>query len=151
MTTDNDELLPYLQTIKLTEKQIDEIKAEAQKWEDRVKLARDKGMEDLALEAEKKAAELRAKQAALESEAAEVRAEMEKIRREAPGRAARQRSIDPDLLEQELLMAAGRMPGTEKEAAADRAFAELEKDDKAQSALDALKAKMNQEPQAAPE
>ena len=62
------------------------------------------------------------------------------MRRQLPGLAARERSVDPDLLEQELLMALGR---SSEEAAAEKAFQELEKEDSAEAALQVLKAKMN--------
>jgi len=61
------------------------------------------------------------------------------MRRQLPGLAARERSIDPDLLEQELLMALGQ---TGEEAGTERAFQKLEKEKSADEALDALKARM---------
>jgi hypothetical protein len=56
--------------------------------------------------------------------------------------AARQRSIDPDLLEQELLIAAGYLPGEEEKAQNDRLFSEMEKNAAADAALSELKVKM---------
>ena len=64
------------------------------------------------------------------------------MRRQLPGLAARERSVDPDLLEQELLMALGQ---TEEEAATERAFKKLEKENAADAALEALKSKMKGE------
>jgi hypothetical protein len=56
--------------------------------------------------------------------------------------AARERSIDTDLLEQELLIANGRMPGDEEKARSERAFDKLETEAAAEAALAKLKAKM---------
>ncbi|MDR2617618.1 MAG: chromosome partitioning protein [Treponema sp.] len=134
-----DYILRFIAALKLTENQIREIAAEEKKWKNRAALARAHNAEDLAAEAEKETERIRSKQAALEEEAAILKRQIEKMRRQLPGLAARQRSIDPDLLEQELLMAAGRMPGEEKEAARDREFEKLEKEQAAQEALEALK------------
>ena len=66
------------------------------------------------------------------------------MRRQIPLLAARERSIDPDLLEQELLMAAGRLPGDEEKAQTEGRFRELEKNIAADTALEELKEKMAQ-------
>jgi phage shock protein A len=132
-------ILQFAATLKLTEKQTGDLAAEKEKWERRAALARSQNAEDLAADAEKEREKIRAKQAVLEEEAAALKGQIENMRRQLPGLAARQRSLDPDLLEQELLMAAGRMPGEEKEAARDREFEKLEKEKAAQDALEALK------------
>jgi phage shock protein A len=137
-----DYILQFVSTLKLTEKEIAALAEDQYKWRGRVDLARGKGVEDLAAEAEKEVQRIAEKQATLENEAAVLKAQIENMRRQLPGLAARQRSIDPDLLEQELLIAMGRMPGTEKEAATDRAFETLEKEQAADDALEALKTKM---------
>ena len=67
------------------------------------------------------------------------------MRRQIPLLAARERSIDPDLLEQELLMTLGNMPGDEEKVRAERQFREMEKAQSADAALDELKAKMNRQ------
>ena len=76
------------------------------------------------------------------AEADELRSGVERMRRQLPGLEARRRTIDPDLLEQELLIAAGRMPGDEGAAETERRLAELEKSSGADAALEELKAKM---------
>jgi phage shock protein A len=136
-----DYILQFIAALKLTENQIRETTAEEKKWKNRAALALSHSAEDLAVEAEKETERIRARQAALEEEAAVLKGQIEKMRRQLPGLAARQRSIDPDLLEQELLMAAGRMPGEEKEAARDREFEKLEKEQAVREALEALKAR----------
>jgi capsule polysaccharide export protein KpsE/RkpR len=134
----NDYILRFIAALKLTEKQIRETAAEEEKWKKRAALGRLKNAEGLALEAEQEAEKARAGKTALEAEAAVLKGQIEKMRRQLPGLAARQRSIDPDLLEQELLMAAGRS-GDEKETALNREFEMMENEKAAQEALEALK------------
>ena len=68
------------------------------------------------------------------------------MRAQIPALAARERNVDPDLLEQELLIAAGYNPWDEGVAGADRQFRDLEKEDGAEEALRALKAMMEAAP-----
>jgi hypothetical protein len=84
----------------------------------------------------------------LAAEAAGLRESIERMRRQLPGLAARQRSIDPDLLEQEMLIALGRNPGDEAAVGLERKMAGLEKTAGAADALAALKAKMGLAPAA---
>ncbi|MDR2049924.1 MAG: chromosome partitioning protein [Treponema sp.] len=136
--------------IKLNEKLLAEYEAEAEKWEKRAALARGcetpEGSggttEALAAEAEARAAAVQSKAAALRTETAELRAEAERVLRSLPALAARERSVDPDLLLQELLIAAGHDPGSEEERGRERQFAEMEKNAAADAALAELKAKM---------
>ena len=130
-------------TIKLAEKEILSLEEEEAKWKNRIDLARSRGVDDLATEAEKEADGIRAKLSALQDEVRSHKNDIESLRRQLPGLAAFQRSIDADLLEQELLMALGQ---TEEEAAAERKFRKLEKESAADEALAALKNKMNIEP-----
>jgi phage shock protein A len=134
----------FITTLKLTDKKREEIEAEIAKWRNRVELARSKGVSDLASEAEKQVEVLEAQKRELLAESAELKRQIDVMRRQLPGLAARERSIDPDLLEQELLMAAGRMPGDEEKAASERKFAEMEKQNAVDSALAELKARMGQ-------
>ncbi|MDR2095132.1 MAG: chromosome partitioning protein [Treponema sp.] len=132
----------FITTIKLTDKKREELEVEIAKWRGRAELAHSKSLPDLAAEAEKQAEVLEAQRQGLIAESTELRRQVEIMRRQLPGLAARERSIDPDLLEQELLMAAGRMPGDEEKAATERKFAEMEKQSSADSALAELKARM---------
>jgi len=129
----------HITALKLTEKSRLELLAELDKWEKRAELARNKGDPNLTAAAEKEAALFRAKTETLADEIAELKALIEKMRKEIPLLAARERSVDPDLLEQELLIALGKNPGddlaTEK---AERDFKALEAD----AALEALKVKL---------
>ena len=132
----------FISTLKLTEKKIQEIDAELLKWNSRAELARTKGHPDLAQEAEKEIERLKSKKQELDSETAELKLQIEQMRRQLPALAACARSIDPDLLEQELLMAAGYLPGEEEKAQSNRLFSKMEKDAAADDALLQLKAKM---------
>ena len=134
-------IFSFISTLKLTEKEIHSLEAEAAKWKGRIELARSRTMPDLAAEAEKEAEKINAKLANLLEEERELKDQIDSMRRQLPGLAARERSVDPDLLEQELLMALGRS-GEAESAETERAFKKLEKEDSADAALEALKAKM---------
>jgi phage shock protein A len=136
----------HITTLKLTEKKIRELDGELSRWQDRAELARSKGAADLAAEAEKQMEAIRTKQSGLEEESAGLRAGIDRMRAQIPALGARERSVDPDLLEQELLIAAGYNPGEEEAARTDRQFRDLEKDNDAEEALRALKAKMENTP-----
>jgi phage shock protein A len=133
----------YLTTLKLTEKKLAECTAEEAKWRTRVELAHSKGIEDLAQEAEKQAERAAEQKNSLSAEIAELTSQIETMRKQLPGLAARERSVDPDLLEQELLMATGYSPGDEGLAATDRRLKELEQSAALDAELAALKTKYN--------
>ena len=135
-------ILNFIATLKLTEKEISALEEEALKWKNRVDLARSKGMEGILAEAEREADKVNAKLAGLVEEALSLKNGIADMRRQLPTLAAKERSIDPDLLEQELLMALGQ---SEEEAATEKAFRKLEKENAADEALEALKTKMKGE------
>ena len=132
----------HLASLKLTEKKRTELEAALAKWTNRVDLARSKDAEDLAREAEGAAERIRAELVKIQAEEAELRSQIEAMKRQLPSLAARERSVDPDLLEQELLMATGRLPGEEAAAETDRNLAKLEKESRAEAELATLKAKL---------
>lgn len=138
----------HVATKLLNEKKTAELEAAVKKWTERATLARNKGIEDLAAAAEAEAARAVADRDKIAAETRELEAQIESMRRQLPGLAARERGVDPDLLEQELLIAAGRTPGDEAEAsAADAAkkIAELEKHAAADAQLAAMKARLSEE------
>ena len=135
-------ILGHLSALKLTEKQLQTLKEEEAKWERRAILAREQGKMDLLSEAIKEWEKITAQKAMLEKEAQDLRVRIDNLKQQLNLLPARERSIDPDLLEQELLILSGRMPGDEKEAAQDRAFQKLENESSAEAALEALKARM---------
>jgi phage shock protein A len=135
-------LVQYITSLKVMEKQYAALGEDLAKWISRIDLARSQGAIDLAQEAEKEAERTTAKHTALGADIAVLKAQIETLRQQLPGLAARERTIDPDLLEQELLMAAGHLPGSEEKTGAERALQTMEKDTAATVALEALKAKM---------
>jgi chromosome segregation ATPase len=135
-------ILEYIAALKITEKTLGGLDQELAKWDARIKLAQSRGALDLAGEAEREAEKIKTRQADLNAERAELQVQIESMKRQLPGLAARERSVDPDLLEQELLMAAGRLPG--EEYTAERTFKAMEKDLTAEAALEALKTKMRE-------
>ena len=143
-TADTKEyILGLIATLKLTEKEISALADEAAKWKGRVDLARSLGKNDLLAEAEKEAERINTKLAGLREEEQTLKQNIDSMRQQLPrllpSLAAHERSIDADLLEQELLMALGR---TEEEAKTERAFEKLEKDNAAETDLEALKEKL---------
>ena len=138
--TAKDYILGLITTLKLTEKEILSLEAEAKRWKSRMELARSKGADALLEEAERELEGFKTRLTKLRDEERSLKGEIETMRRKLPGLAARERSIDPDLLEQELLMALGQ---SEEEVMTERAFRKLEKDNAVEEELKAMKAKMN--------
>ncbi len=135
-------IVHHLITFKRNGKRIDELQEEIEKWTQRVELAKSKGVADLANEAERKANQLRSEYEILKAENDDLKNVIDSMRRQLPGLASRERNIDPDLLEQELLVAAGYNPGDEEKIGLNRKFADLEKEMNADAALEVLKKKM---------
>jgi phage shock protein A len=131
-------ILHYATSLKLTEKKHGELAGELEKWQSRVKLARSRGAEDLTLAAQGQVEKLQTERDALATEIAGLKAQIQRMRDQLPGLAARERSVDPDLLEQELLIALGDDLGENGMAELDRQFKAAETD----AALEALKTKM---------
>ena len=129
----------FIATLKLTEKEILRVEEEAAKWKSRTDLASSREADNLLGEAERELERANTKLAVLREEESTLKNQIDTMRRQLPGFAARERSIDVDLLEQELLMT---LDYTEEEANMDRAFQKLEKDNAADTALQALKAKL---------
>jgi len=139
-----DYIFNFITTLKLTEKNIQNLDEEIAKWQSRIDLAGSKGQTELAQDAQKEKNRLLDKKLTLTAEADQLKQQIEEMRRQLPLLASRERSIDPDLLEQELLMAAGRMPGDEEKVRIERQFAQMEKTQAAETALEELKAKIQQ-------
>jgi len=133
-------LFALLQTLKLTEKDISTLETEAAMWQNRIELAQSRGMDDLASAAEKEVVFRTEKLSILRKEELNLKQRIDFTRRKLPGLAARERSVDPDLLQQDLLFALGK---TGEDAKTEEAFAKLEKESTAEAELKALKAKMD--------
>ncbi len=141
-------LVAHMASLKLTEKKRAELDAETRKWNGRAELARSKGETELALAAEAEAARLAQETERIAAEEAELRGRIESMRHQLGGLAARERSVDPDLLEQELLIATGKLGGDAAGEAAEDAAGKIsiiERNQIADAALEALKAKMKGE------
>jgi phage shock protein A len=140
----------HLATLKVYEKDIAALNADLEKWNTRAGLAKTQGIADLGAEAEKQAALIQAKIDRLSAEASELKTQIETMRRGLTGVTARQRTIDPDLLEQEFRIALGEdlskdeRPDGLSEAQINAQFAKLSAESEADAALAALKAKMRQ-------
>jgi phage shock protein A len=106
-----EEILAHLSSLKLYEKDIAALKLDLEKWQKREALAREKGIADLTEAAGKQVAEIQAKLSGLETEAAALGNQIEEMKRNLPEMAARERSIDPDLLEQEFRIMLGEDMG----------------------------------------
>ena len=106
-------ILGLLTTLKLTEKDINSLEKEAER--------------------------INSLLAKLREEERSLKTEIESIHKQLPGLAARERNIDPELLERELLSILGR---SKEEIGEDRAFRELERDSAVDAELKALKIKM---------
>ncbi|MDR2793744.1 MAG: chromosome partitioning protein [Treponema sp.] len=137
----------YITTLKLWEKETEKLSAGLSLWESRVNLARSKethfkGAEELILQAEKEAALIRERISALDGEIETLKTQIEKMKRQLPALEARARSVDPDLLEQELLAAVGYLPGDEEKATVDRNLKAMMENASTDAALVALKKKM---------
>ena len=130
-----------LSTLKLTERQLQDINSEMTKWSSRIRLAAEKGEAKLAEDAEKELKALEAKWQRLALEADELKGQVEEARKQLPLLAARERSIDPDLLAQELLLACGRLPGDEEKQCVELRLREIEKEAAAEAELSQLKAR----------
>lgn len=131
----------FAATLKITEKEIRALEEEAAKWKNRVDLARSRASADLLAEAEKQVERIAARLEELQNEERGLKEQIETMRRQLPGLAARERSVDPDVLQQEILMALG---SSDEEAATEAAFIKMEKEAASDAALSALKARMKE-------
>ncbi|MDR0719419.1 MAG: chromosome partitioning protein [Treponema sp.] len=136
-------IIRYITTLKLTEKRCEELDQELVKWTSRVELARSRDSLALSLEAEEEAKKIKTRRDILKAEIAELRNQIQNMRQYLPILGAQERNIDPDLLEQEFLIALGKIPGEEIKAETDYRFEEADAD----AALEALKAKMRRDSQ----
>ena len=136
-------LAGFISTRTLTERRLTGLGEEGKRWEERVALARSRGAADLAAAAEQEVLKIREQEAALAEELAVLEGQIARMKGQLPGLAARERSVDPDLLAEELLIAAGRLPGEGERVKVERALEDMEREAAAGAALEALKAKLN--------
>jgi phage shock protein A len=133
-------ILSFITTQKVNEKKLLALKNELEKWKNRILLARNSGGDHLTTQASAACQDIENQIRSLEVENTELNVQIKSMIGQLPGLAARERSIDPDLLEQELLLAAGFTPG--ESLPEKREFAALEQEQTVEAALLELKQKM---------
>jgi hypothetical protein len=150
--TAKEYILHYITALKLTQKKLDEHEQELSKWNLRIKFAHSKGEGKLALEAEKEADKIKSRQIELFGEAEKLQILIKKMLRQLPDitRLEQTKIFEEtaqalDMSEQELLIAAGRLPGDEKEDNIAKTIQKLENDIIAENELAILKAKMEKQ------
>ena len=131
-------LLQLAAALKLTEKDCQSCREAYALWLKRVELAQTRGAGELEQEARGEALRLKARLETLEGEIQELRERIGRLRRRLTEPPAWNRRVDTDLLEQELAMLLGTLPGEAASYKTARKFEELETD----QALEALKRKM---------
>jgi phage shock protein A len=144
-TADRDYLLRHIASLKLSEKDLASTQNDIRKWESRVELARKAGKPDLEAAALQQLEGLRTKEGRLLTEVDELKATVGQIKAGLPHAAASERSVDPDLLEQEFRIQLGEdlsSPEDASSSATKAQFAKLEQSTAADDALTALKRKM---------
>jgi phage shock protein A len=105
-------ILAFITTQKLNEKKLLALRANGEKWARRIELARQSGASDLTDQAEAASRDIERQIQSLEAENSELKGRIKSMIGRLPGLAARERSIDPDALEQELLLASGFIDGS---------------------------------------
>ena len=138
-------LFAYTTDIKRHEKDIEALKKDVALWTSRVSLAEGKGLAELAAGARTQLSQLEAKLSDIQASKGELERDAARIKEAIPGIKAKERSIDPDLLQAELSMMTGEALDPEK-AKLDRELDALSKADPSADPLNALKKKMGLAP-----
>jgi len=134
-------LMAYATDIKRHEKDIEALDADISLWNSRVRLATDKGMAELSIQAQAQCDSLKAKRDEIAASKAQLEGDLRRIKELLPELKAKRRSIDPDALEAELAMMTGEALEPEK-AKAEQEIKGLEQQAGVEDALAALKRKM---------
>ncbi|MDR1420244.1 MAG: chromosome partitioning protein [Treponema sp.] len=144
-------ILQHIVSLKLVRKEMEKLEENLSKWNLRTELACSKGETGLALEAKKEAEKIQALRMKLSGDAEELRNMIDRMIQQLPGVTEQKQAspggtdletVDPVMLEQELLMASGYLPGDEKKAEIDRTMKKLEADNIVEIELAKLKEKM---------
>ncbi len=124
-------VLAFLTTLKQTEKSLEAAREDTNTWTRRVTLARSRGDEGLAAQAQARLSDATAKQSRLETELADLKAKVAVLKDKLVRlRMTGGRLVDADLLLAQLQMAAGKkdeLGNAMKEEAAKAALDELKK------------------------
>lgn len=126
-------VLAFITTLKQTEKAVAAAEADLSLWRRRVALARSKGDEALALQAQTRLDEASARKTGLESELADLKAKVAVLKQKLVRlRTTGGRAVDTDLLLAQLEMVVGKKDE----------LAQTMKEEETKAALDDLKKKM---------
>lgn len=134
-------LMAYATDIKRHEKDIEALDADISLWNSRVRLAADKGMAELAAQAQTQCDSLKAKRDEIAASTSQLESDLQRIKELLPELKAKRRSIDPDALQAELSMMTGEALEPEK-VKAEQEIKGLEQQAGVEDALAALKRKM---------
>lgn len=102
-----DLMYAYTTDVKRHEKDLESLRQEESVWEGRTRLAREKGLADLEAGANERATQIREKIQSIEASRSEFARDLARLKEALPGLKAKERSIDPDMLQAELSMMAG--------------------------------------------
>ncbi|HWP69348.1 MAG TPA: hypothetical protein VN437_08595 [Rectinemataceae bacterium] len=142
-------LFAYTTDIKRHEKDMESLEKDIGLWNSRVSLAEGKGLTELAEAARAQLTQLKGKYAEIEASKTELSRDAQRIKESLSGIKAKERSIDPDLLQAELSMVTGEALDPDK-AKLEKELAALEGAGSGASptedALSALKRKMGLAP-----
>jgi chromosome segregation ATPase len=134
-------LFAYTTDIKRHDKDIEALNKDIALWSSRVSLAEGRGLAELAAGARTQLAQLETKRGEIQASRAELERDASRIKEALPGIKAKERSVDPDMLQAELSMMTGELLDPEK-ARLDRELDALSKAGSAADPLEALKRKM---------
>ncbi len=134
-------LFSLLTQIKLDAKDLAAREAELKTWQQRMALAQNAGDVQLEAQVQEKIDALQQKIQVLREQAINLKKEAEQLRRDVPLAQASERSVDTDLLEQEILMSAGHSPDSDalEKIQLDKKLEELERAARIDADLQALK------------
>jgi phage shock protein A len=102
-----DLIYAYTTDVKRHEKDLESLRQEESVWETRTRLAHEKGLADLEAGASERLSQLKEKIFSIESSRSELSHDLARLKEALPGIKARERSIDPDMLQAELSMMTG--------------------------------------------
>lgn len=131
----------HLATLKLLEKKLSSLETEQEKWTNRLHLAQQKKISDLITAAETEIEKTKNEYERITEEITILKAEVEKMRSQIPNIASKERTIDPDLLQQELIIANGKLPENDTDEILKYELAHLEEESAIEAALERLKHK----------
>ncbi len=135
-------IIQHITSYKLMEKKRKELEEAFVTWTGRIERAQKAGSEALIVEATQQAQQIQNELNSLTAEMNELSRQIESMKRQLPTLPAKERSIDPDMLEQELRLATGKLLDDDMNTAVDAAMANLEKQQSVEQELQKLKKRL---------